>query len=72
MNNVFTALYKLPKSSSFNFIKFLESKINDMKNCIGYEILFAIFIKTENKNIKMLDPIGLDGYVSIAREFYSG
>jgi hypothetical protein len=71
-DNVFTALYKLPKSSSVNFMTFLESKFNDMIQCIGYENLFAIFIKTENKQLKTLDPIGLDGYVSVAREFYSG
>lgn len=71
-DNVFTALYKLPKSSCVNFMTFLESKFNDMIHCIGYEILFAIFIKTENKQIKTLDPIGLEGYVSVAREFYSG
>jgi len=71
-DNVFTALYKLPKSASVNFMKFLESNFNNMKNCIGFEILFANFIKTENKQIKTLDPIGLDGYVSVAREFYSG
>ena len=71
-DNVFTALYKLPKSSSLNFIRFLESKFNDMIQCIGYEILFGIFIKTENKQLKIIDPIGLDGYVSVAREFYSG
>ena len=71
-DNVFTALYKLPKSSSLNFATFLESRFNDMIHCIGYEILFANFIKTENTQIKVLDPIGLEGYVSVAREFYSG
>ena len=71
-DNVFTALYKLPNSSSLNFATFLESRFNDMIHCIGYEILFANFIKTENTQIKVLDPIGLEGYVSVAREFYSG
>lgn len=71
-DNVFTALYKLPKFTSVNFITFLKSNFNDMINCIGYEILFANFIKTENNPIKILDPIGLDGYVSVAKEFYSG
>ena len=71
-DNAFTALYKLPKSSSLHFMTFLESKFNDMINCIGFEVLFANFIKTENNQIKTLDPIGLDGYVSVAKEFYSG
>jgi hypothetical protein len=71
-DNVFTALYKLPKSAAVNFMHFLEGRFNDMINCIGYENLFAVFIKTEKTQIKSLDPIGLDGYVSVAREFYSG
>ncbi len=71
-DNVFTALYKLPKSSVTNYKTFLEGRLNDMKNCIGYEILFGIFIKTETKLIKNIDPIGLEGYVSVAKEFYSG
>lgn len=71
-NNVFTALYKLPKQSVINYKTFLEGRLNDMKNCIGYEILFGIFIKTETKVIKNIDPIGLEGYVSVAKEFYSG
>ena len=71
-DNVFTALYKLPKSSSVNFITFLESNFKNMINCIGYENLFANFIKTENKELKRLDPIGLEGYVSVAKKFYSG
>lgn len=71
-DNVFTALYKLPKSSVINYKTFLEGRLNEMKNCIGYEVLFAIFIKTETKVIKNVDPIGLEGYVSVAKEFYSG
>lgn len=73
-DNAFTALYKLPKSSSLNFMFFLESRFNDMINCIGYENLFASFIKTENKQnqLKILEPIGLAGYVSVSNDFYSG
>jgi len=55
-----------------NYKTFLEGRLNEMKNCIGYEVLFAIFIKTETKVIKNVDPIGLEGYVSVAKEFYSG
>ena len=71
-HNAFTALYKLPKASVVNFIKFLENRINDMINCIGFEILFANFIQYENFNIINVNPIGLDGYVSVAKEHYSG
>ena len=71
-DNVFTALYQLPKESIINFKIFLENKFNEMINCIGYENLFAIFIKSEKRLIVNLNPIGLEGYVSVAKEFYSG
>ena len=43
-----------------------------MVNCIGYENLFANFIKSQDIYVKNLNPIGLDGYVSVAKDFYSG
>ena len=71
-DNVFTALYKIPMKTVLNFKRFLQNKFNEMRNCIGYEVLFSIFIKTENIQITHINPIGLDGYVSISKEFYSG
>lgn len=73
IDNVFTALYQLPKKSVKNLELFIESKFNDMINCIGFEVLFAIFIKSEKDFVIHLEPIGLEGFVSIsANEFYSG
>ena len=72
INNVFTAIYQLPKNYAFNFKLFLEKKFNEMVNCIGYEILFSIFIKSQCATIINLNPIGLEGFVSVAKEFYSG
>lgn len=71
-DNVFTALYKIPMKTVLNFKRFLQNKFNEMRNCIGYEVLFSIFINTEKNLITHINPIGLDGYVSISKEFYSG
>ncbi len=71
-DNVFTALYKIPTETVINFKIFLQNKFNEMRNCIGYEVLFSIFIKTVNIQITHINPIGLDGHVSISKEFYSG
>ena len=71
-DNVFTALYQLPRETIINLKTFLENKFTEMMKCIGYEVLFAIFIKSETKMIVNLNPIGLEGYVSVAKEFYSG
>jgi hypothetical protein len=71
-DNVFTALYKIPMETVLNFKRFLQNKFNEMRNCIGYEVLFSNFIKTEKNLITHINPIGLDGYVSVSKEFYSG
>jgi hypothetical protein len=76
LNNVFTALFKLPKESVLNFKLFLESKFDEMMNCIGYEVLFAIFIDEAQQtvNVTHLNPIGLEGFISVSveNEFYTG
>jgi hypothetical protein len=71
-NNVLTALYQLPKEYVLKFKIFLGNSFNEMINCIGYEVLFAIFIKSQNTNVINLNPIGLEGFVSVEKEFYSG
>ena len=79
-NNIFTALYKLPALLITNLYKFLTDKnnISRMRQCIGYEVLFADFVK-EISNIvntkyiiKYIDPIGLTGYVAIDGSYYNG
>ena len=71
-DNIFTALYKLPKKEVLFFKLFLENNFNHMENCIGYEVLFALFINTLNNNIQNIEQIGLDGYVSVSGDYYSG
>ena len=45
-----------------------------MRNCIGYEVLFAYFIRGISglTNIKFIDPIGLSGNITIDGSFYNG
>lgn len=70
--SAFTALYQLPKTSLINFKNFLENKYHERIRGIGYEQLFYIFIKSEKENIKDINPIGLEGYISTSDYFYSG
>lgn len=73
INNVFTALYKLPKIYIENLKNFLLISFPKMYNFIGYENLFGEFIKNVSDcKIINLNPIGLDGYVSVSGEYYSG
>lgn len=70
VNNCCTALYKLHKSNVDDFHNFLISNINLMINCIGYEILFSIFLKNNVSNkIVNLDKIGVSGYISVSTDF---
>jgi hypothetical protein len=72
MSNVFTALYKLPRYCVGNLKTFLQNNHNNMLSCVGYEVLFANFIRCQTNNIVNIDPIGLQGYVSVSNDFYSG
>ena len=73
VNSVFTGLYKLPFEYTLFFYKFLLLKEDDMKRCIGYETLFAEFIKSiDNEQILSFQKIGLTGYVSVSTDFYDG
>lgn len=72
-NNVFTALYKLPKSHIDLFKSFLYNNFEKMRQCVGYEVLFAEFIKScSNINIIVCPVIGLAGYVSVSGSYYEG
>jgi hypothetical protein len=63
----------MPKQIIIHFISFLETKFQDMENCIGYENLFANFIKTQEINhVKILGTIGFEGYVSVSRSYSIG
>lgn len=75
-NNGFTALYKLPNGHVKEYADFLKQNIDKMIKCIGFEILFSIFLKTieaRNKTkIVNINPIGLAGNVSVSNDFYNG
>lgn len=68
VNNCCTSLYKLHKKNIDNFHNFLVSNINLMINCIGYEVLFANFLKCNNKVIN-LNKIGVNGYISVSNDY---
>lgn len=72
INNVLTALYKLPHSYILKFKDFLIKNIHRMMNCIGYEVLFAEFIKENCQDICNYNTIGVAGYVSVSTDLYNG
>lgn len=69
-NNIFTALYKIDKESVNKLLYFLVNNIENMKKCIGYEVLIAHFVKNIDK--KLIDIIGLSGFVTVCGSKYNG
>jgi hypothetical protein len=71
INNVCTSLYKLHKNNINNFYEFLTSKIDLMNSCIGYEILFAMFLNfnIHRSDIIHLNKIGVNGYISVSNDY---
>jgi hypothetical protein len=73
VNNVFTGLFKIPRQCTETLFAFLQNSFNRMIACVGYEVLFADFIKTQSVPKKIVNPIGLKGYVSVSKnELYDG
>lgn len=70
INNVCTSLYKLHYMNINDFYHFLINNIENMIKCIGYEELFAIFLKQNKKNnVIHLNKIGVNGYISVSNDF---
>lgn len=71
-NNILTLFYKFPKQYTEILYNFLIDNIENMKNCMGFEILFGLFTKKFD-NIIYYDYIGVSGMVAVcANEYYEG
>jgi hypothetical protein len=72
-NNVITSLYKIPHKLVENFKTFLNNNFNLMAQCIGYEVLFSMFVNSiTDIDIKSLDPIGVEGGIAVSTDYYNG
>ena len=69
-NNIFTALYKIDKKTVEKLYIFLINNIENMKKRIGYEVMIAKFIKNIDK--KLVNIIGLSGFVTVCGSEYNG
>jgi hypothetical protein len=69
-NNIFTALYKIDKEIVNKLLYFLVNNVENMKKCIGYEVLMAHFVKNIDKNL--VDIIGISGFVTVCGSEYNG
>lgn len=69
-NNIFTALYKINKNTVEKLEIFLTDNMQNMINCIGYEVLMSQFVKNIDKIL--VDIIGLSGFVTVCGSEYNG
>ena len=69
-NNIFTALYKINKNTVEKLEIFLIDNMQNMINCIGYEVLMSQFVKNIDKIL--VDIIGLTGFVTVCGSEYNG
>jgi len=70
-NNISTVLYKFPPHIQEYLHTFLKDNYNNMKNCIGYEMLVANFLKSiKYNNTILFDKLGVSGYVTVCGSFY--
>lgn len=71
IHNTLTSLYKLHKKNINEFYEFLISNKEKMNQCIGYEVLFAIFLNIEKKNkVIHLEKIGVNGLIAVERDIF--
>jgi hypothetical protein len=69
INNTCTSLYKLHKTNLTDFYNFLISNMQLMFQCIGYEVLFASFLRVLKIPKTHLHKIGVNGLISVSNDF---
>lgn len=61
-----TCLYKLPQKLCFLLKPFLEKKMDEMKQCVQYEVLFLQYILEQDlKNVLEIDRLGITAFSSV-------
>ena len=72
MNDSFTSFYKLSNYDSLSWLDYLRNSEKEFIISIHYEGLFAQFIETLNKNICILNNLGVSGYFSVNGNYMYG
>jgi len=69
-NNLFTCFYKLPRENAYKWLDYLLNAETDFVQCIGFEVMFAKFLKTMDKEICIIEnKVGINGYVTVCGSF---
>ena len=69
-DNIFTCFYKLSRTASNKWLLYLLNADEDFVKCIGYEIMFANFLKIIEEEIHLVEnKVGINGYVTVCGSF---
>lgn len=69
-NNAFTCFYKLPREIANKWLDYLLNAESDFVQCIGFEVMFARFLKTFDEEIRIIEnKVGINGYVTVCGSF---
>mgnify|MGYP003963006327 CR=1 FL=1 len=73
INNIFTSFYKITYDDLYVLLEFLINSEGSMKHLIGYEVLFAYYLKYIKYNkVSFIDKIGYEGSVTVCGSKYIG
>jgi hypothetical protein len=67
--NAFTCFYKLSKCDAIAWLDFLINSEHDFTHCVGFEIIFAKFLKTINDVNFIEGVVGINGYVTVSGDY---
>jgi len=68
-HNIATYLYKLPQIKVDEWYQFLSKSFEDFENCVGYEVIFGKFINSLIDDKIEIEKVGINGYISVSRDF---
>jgi hypothetical protein len=68
-DNVFTCFYKLPKRIAEQWCDFLQHSFEDFDNYVAYEHIFGKFINSLPDDKVEIFKVGINGYVSVSKDF---
>ena len=69
-NNIQVGYFKIPYNLKDKLKEFLIHNMENMRRCVGFEVLFSAFVNSNIKNVKYIDKIGMEGYVSVCGSFW--
>jgi hypothetical protein len=68
--NAFSCFYKLPRETAYQWLEYLLNSESDFINCIGFEVMFAKFLKLLDEEIHIIEnKVGINGSVKVGGSF---